>query len=226
MSPDVAARAFDPFFTTKPVGEGTGLGLAQAYGLARRAGGTARIESRRGAGTTVRLFLPKAEGVAVETPPELRHAQRPLGVAVLIVDDDPHVREALSGLLADLGAAVHTAEDGATALSMLDAIDPDLLLLDFAMPGINGAEVARKAQVKRPEIPVVFVTGFADSDSIERSVGPDALVLRKPFRDFELHSIIAKALQPKYADEKGQVVDLFGGHGRSHRERPPHVQGD
>ena len=89
---------------------------------------------------------------------------------------------------------MHTAEDGATALSKLESLRPDLLLLDFAMPGLNGAEVATKAKDKQSGIPIVFVAGYADTDSIEQSVGKQALVLRKPFRDRDLHAIIAKAL--------------------------------
>jgi CheY-like chemotaxis protein len=196
MPPEVAARAFDPFYTTKPIGKGTGLGLTQAFGLARRAGGTARIESAPGEGTTVKLILPLAEQPpAQQIVPVPRSASKPdRRVTALVVDDDADVLETLSALLDQLGVGVRRASGGAAALAVLDGFEPDLLLVDFAMPEIDGADVARAAQRKYPDVPIVFVTGYSDSEAIERSAGRNALVLRKPFRESELHAAVARAL--------------------------------
>ncbi|MGE0178653.1 MAG: ATP-binding protein, partial [Sphingomonas sp.] len=143
MPPDVAARAIEPFFTTKPFGKGTGLGLAQVYGIARQSGGTLRIESREGGGTKVQMFLPLvdqkagASGSGVAHRPAAQAAAAP-SAQILIVDDDPDVREFLAGTVADFGHHTIQAEDGAAALALLEQGVPDLMFVDFAMPGMNG----------------------------------------------------------------------------------------
>jgi CheY-like chemotaxis protein len=200
MAPDVLARAFEPFFTTKGVGKGTGLGLSQVFGLAERAGGTARIESRVGQGTSVHIILPSALPSRTEAGAGSdadRGSAWAGGGKVLVIDDDPGVREVLVGHLQDLGLAVAQASDGPSGLDMLDTTAPDLLLVDFAMPGMNGAEVVRAARARFPDLPVVFVSGYADSDAIDRAVGQNALILRKPFRAHELRAILAEALRPE-----------------------------
>jgi PAS domain S-box-containing protein len=196
MPPEVAARAFDPFFTTKEVGQGTGLGLSQVYGIARQAGGTARLESRPGRGTTVRILLPRTEALlrpdAGATPERL--AAAPVAAKVLVVDDDPDVRRVLTDMLDVLGYAVSEAADGPSGLEALAAQGPDLLIVDFAMPGMNGAEVARAAHARRPSLPVVFASGYSDTAAIESAAGPKAVMLRKPFRMEELQAVLAEAL--------------------------------
>ncbi|HYD99665.1 MAG TPA: PAS domain S-box protein [Alphaproteobacteria bacterium] len=195
MPPDVAARAFDPFFTTKGVGKGTGLGLSQVYGIARQAGGTARIESRPGAGTTVRVFLPRIEAEAPPDAEAAADAQAAAGAAtILVVDDDPDIRRVLVDSLDMLGYRVVEAADGPSGLAALDSAPPDLLMVDFAMPGMNGAEVARAARARHPGLPIVFASGYADTAAIEAAAGPDAPVLRKPFRIDELQAVLAAAL--------------------------------
>ncbi len=185
MTEEVLARAFDPFFTTKPVGKGTGLGLSQAYGTVRQLGGGIRIDSRLGQGTTIEIYLPRAEAV----PGEARAPQLapPADVAattarwmtkVLVVDDDLAVRQAISEMLLGSGFAVVEAEGGKQALDLL-ASDPliGLIVMDFAMPELNGAEVARLARSIRANLPILFVTGFDDVDSL----GGENWVLQKPF---------------------------------------------
>jgi PAS domain S-box-containing protein len=198
MPPEIAARAFDPFFTTKGVGKGTGLGLSQVYGVAKQTGGTVRIESRAGAGTTVRILLPVTETEAAGAASDEAGAEVVPGrpATILVVDDDPDVRRVLADSLDALGYRVIEAEDGPTGLAALDAHAPDLMMLDFAMPGMNGAEVARQAREGRPGLPVVFASGYADTAAIEGALGPDVLVLRKPFRVDELQAVIAGALKP------------------------------
>jgi CheY-like chemotaxis protein len=198
MPPKVVARAFDPFFTTKGTGKGTGLGLSQVYGMARQAGGTARIESQPGAGTTVRLYLPRTAAQAPATAePEAGGAQGAPGFAtILVVDDDADVRRMLVASLDSLGHRVLEAEDGPAGLTALDKYGADLMIVDFAMPGMNGAEVASLARQRWPELPILIASGYADTGAIESAIGKDAFVLRKPFRVGDLQAALEEVLNP------------------------------
>ena len=155
-----------------------------------------RIDSRVGEGTTVRILLPRTDApVRVDTDEAAMAGEAQGTVAtVLVVDDDPDVRRVLVDALDALGYLVVEAEDGPIGLEMIDAQCPDLLLVDFAMPGMNGAEVARAARVRCPELPVLFVSGYSDTAAIEDAAGPDAPVLRKPFRVGDLQAMVAGAL--------------------------------
>src|SRR5262249_24416035 len=158
MPPEVLARAFDPFFTTKPPGKGTGLGLSQVYGIVRQVGGDVTIESVPGQGTTIRLSLPRtsagAQSVAGDVHEERdRHSEK-----LLVVDDDPDVREIVTGVLSEIGYDVHQAADGDAALNILVTLNPDLLIVDFAMPGMNGAEIAQAARVRNPALRILFIS--------------------------------------------------------------------
>jgi CheY-like chemotaxis protein len=184
MAPEVRARAFEPFFTTKGVGHGTGLGLAQVYAMARQAGGCARIDSTPGAGTTVTVLLRRAREITADretsdTPAALPKSVNPR--RILVVDDDDEVRTFIREALTDLGHRVITAASGAEALELLSDERPDLLLADFAMPSMNGAELAAAAREHWPGLPVVFASGFADIAQVKAAVGPDAAIIRKPF---------------------------------------------
>jgi signal transduction histidine kinase/ActR/RegA family two-component response regulator len=181
MSPEVLARAFDPFFTTKGVGKGTGLGLSMVYGVARQSGGRAEIDSREGQGTTVSILLREVEGEADHPVDAPAHAARRAQTHVLVVDDDPDVRLMTAAMLEDLGHRVSTAESGAAALALLKRQTPDMLLLDFVMPEMNGAELARAVRARGIDVPIVFATGFAESAAIETALGDTPTVLRKPF---------------------------------------------
>lgn len=189
-------RALDPFFTTKPVGQGTGLGLAQVYGIARQGGGTVRIESEVGVGTTVRVFLRAAAGQIEQDGPVTQPSAaspRPRA-SVLVIDDDGDVRQVLTEMLDALGHRATEAASGDEGLALLDEARPDLLIVDFAMPGMNGAEVARHARSRRSELPIMFASGFSDSAAITNVMGEDAVILRKPFRMDELRDLLAKML--------------------------------
>jgi PAS domain S-box-containing protein len=183
MPEEVAQRAFEPFFTTKGLGRGTGLGLSQVYAMARQAGGTARLESRPGEGTTVRILLRRApegreaEPAAAEAP--TRSVARG-GATVLVIDDDPDVRRWLVQALHALGHRVVEAADGNAGLALLDR-GTDLAVVDFAMPGMNGAEVVRALRHERADLPIVLVTGYADTGVLGTVADPGILVLRKPF---------------------------------------------
>lgn len=185
MTPQIAARAFDPFFTTKDIGKGTGLGLSQVYGMARQAGGTASIQSNVGQGTTVTIVLPRLQlSVTSDFSPTSdaqTGAQQLSKSRILVVDDDDEVRKMLVESLEILGHEVIAANDGPTGLQALGTKQPDLLIVDFAMPGKNGAQVAQQARSRRPELPIVFASGYADTVAIDAVEGPAAAILRKPF---------------------------------------------
>jgi signal transduction histidine kinase len=185
MPPDVISRAFEPFFTTKGVGQGTGLGLAQVYAMARQSGGVARITSTPGQGSTVTLYLRRAQLAASAGSRSAEPAAPTLKAAasrrVLVVDDDEEVRSFLKEALLDLGHEVTDAASGAEALTLLKESRPDVMLADFAMPGMNGAELAAAARELWPGLPVVFASGFADIAQVKATVGPEATIIRKPF---------------------------------------------
>jgi signal transduction histidine kinase len=198
MTPEVLARVFEPFFTTKPVGRGSGLGLSMVFGMARQSGGTVAIDSRPGRGSTVTIFLRAVEEVAEdEAAPRSAApdaAETIAGLNVLVVDDEPIVREVVADMLVDLGCTVRTAENGERALAMIEREIPTAILLDFAMPGMNGAEVARAALQRWPDLRIVFATGFAQSDAIDAVLGDRAIVLRKPFSPNTLVQALQSAM--------------------------------
>ncbi|MBS0332202.1 MAG: response regulator [Proteobacteria bacterium] len=197
MDAATLARVFEPFFTTKGVGRGSGLGLSQVLGFAKQSGGGVRIQTRPGEGTSVRVYLPRAAAKAAAAggaslmAERLQQAQP--GAEILLVDDDNAVRETRAGMLKDLGFRVLQAGSGGAALDILERGGRvDLMLLDFAMPGMTGAEVARAATAKRPGLPILFVTGYADLAAITHV--DEHNVLRKPFGERELASRLAGAL--------------------------------
>ncbi|MET0273290.1 MAG: response regulator [Phenylobacterium sp.] len=196
MSDEVLAKVFEPFFTTKEVGKGSGLGLSQVFGLAKQSGGGVRIDSHLGAGASVKVFLPRASAAplaAAPHPVEEVHAT-PKDLHVLLVDDDSAVREVTAGILSDLGYGVIEAGSGGAALDVIERSPHiDLLLLDFAMPGMNGAEVAREVRARRPELPILFLTGYADTEALEE--GGDDGILRKPFLEKELAAKLRSVLR-------------------------------
>jgi CheY-like chemotaxis protein len=182
----VISRVFDPFFTTKPVGKGTGLGLSQVYGIARLAGGTARIESQPGAGTTVEIWLPLGAKEVSETTTLVNAEQNATSAKrILVVEDDEDVRTMLVECLKTLGYTVTEAPDGPSGLKRLSADNPDLLMVDFAMPGMNGVDVIEQARKLRADLRVILATGYADIDMSKHSQKNFA-ILRKPFQLDEL----------------------------------------
>ena len=197
MPPEVAERAFEPFFTTKEVGKGTGLGLSMVYGMARQSGGTARVESAPGKGTAVKLLFRKAEESAREiaaTPEEPVSASVPMApLSVLVIDDDPDVRGFVVATLEEQGYRVREASNGRDGLASMDQEVPDLVVLDFIMPGLSGADVARRILDKRPDQPILFVSGYSETDAVKRTA-PDAPLLAKPFRAEALQKAVRGAL--------------------------------
>lgn len=196
MTPEVRAKVFEPFFTTKEIGKGSGLGLSQVLGFAKQSGGGIRIDSNVGQGTSVHIFLPRATAKVTRAPPvveSISDGLAPEGAMILLVDDDSAVREVTSAILRDLRYSVIEAGSGAAALELLDQRPTvDLMLVDFAMPGMNGAEVAHLARNVRPALPILFVTGYADRAAL---VGVnDTQIIGKPFANDELAAKIKLAL--------------------------------
>ncbi|RIY02858.1 response regulator [Aureimonas flava] len=184
MSPETLAKAFEPFFTTKPLGQGTGLGLSQIYGFARQSGGHVAIESREGKGTTIRLLLPAEPGdVASEAAAAPGEAPAGQGETVLVVEDEGLVRMLIVDVLADLGYQPIEAVDAAMALPILEsAARIDLLVTDVGLPGMNGRQLAEVARRLRPELKILFVTGYAESASVRGAfLGENMDLIAKPF---------------------------------------------
>jgi signal transduction histidine kinase/ActR/RegA family two-component response regulator len=195
MNDTVRAKAFEPFFTTKDVGKGSGLGLSMVHGVATQSGGGVAIDSGLGAGTTVRVYLPRAPEVAAVQPAPEPAATGPAATAtILVVDDDPEVREVAVSSLAILGYRTLEAEDGEAALKLVAGSERiDLLLVDVAMPGTNGIEVVRRARLRRPALRALFVTGNAASYRAEL-LGGDGL-LEKPYGVKRLGEMVTRALE-------------------------------
>lgn len=197
MSEEVLAKVFEPFFTTKDIGKGSGLGLAQVFGFAKQSGGGVSIDTAPGRGTEVSVYLP-----AVQPAPEVQALQQQPSARpalaftsghdrlVLLVDDDEPVRDLVAEMLRVQGFQVREASNGEQALDLLDE-QIDLLLTDFAMPGFNGAQMAHAARERFPQLPVVFLTGYAELQGLDL---PGSLVLQKPVNAEDLFQALNQLL--------------------------------
>ncbi|GJE50617.1 Sensor histidine kinase RcsC [Methylobacterium tardum] len=202
MTPEVIAKAFDPFFTTKPLGQGTGLGLSMIYGFAKQSGGQVRIHSEVGQGTTVTLYLPHHRGGAERDEALPDGSPMPVaeaGETVLVVDDEPSVRMLVTDVLGDLGYTAVEAADGAGGLKVLQSdARIDLLVTDVGLPGgLNGRQMADAARATRPNLRVLFITGYAENALLTNGqLEPGMAVLTKPFAVEALASRI-RAMIPR-----------------------------
>lgn len=183
IPPDVLARVFEPFFTTKPIGHGTGLGMSMVHGIVKQSGGAIAIESVVGAGTTVSVFLPLVDASVDSIQADQRVAPGG-GERILIVEDEPMVRALARRALESAGYIVHHAPNGAAALEFLAAHpgEIDLVLTDVVMPNINGRQLAERIAVLYPQLPVMFMTGYAGEDILQRGLlAPETHFVQKPF---------------------------------------------
>jgi PAS domain S-box-containing protein len=187
MAPDIIARAFDPFFTTKPIGMGTGLGLSMIYGFVRQSGGQVRIYSEVGKGTMVCLYFPRHAGEAAPADVGVEFAavaSAGQGQTVLVVDDEPTVRMLVTDVLSELGYRSIEASDGVAGLKILQGTARiDLLITDVGLPGgLNGRQMADAARQFRPDLKVLFITGYAENAVLSHGhLAPGMHVLTKPF---------------------------------------------
>jgi PAS domain S-box-containing protein len=198
MTQNVMERAFDPFFTTKPVGQGTGLGLSMTYGFVRQSGGQVRIYSELGSGTTMCLYFPRhigdalEEAVAADIEPAAGR-----GETVLVIDDEPLVRMLVTDVLEENGYSYLEAVDGPSGLKFLESkARIDLLITDVGLPGgMDGRQVAHAARVLRPDLKVLFVTGYAENAAIRSGLlEPGMELVTKPFNTTMLGSKIRALL--------------------------------
>jgi signal transduction histidine kinase len=206
MPPDILARAIEPFFTTKGVGEGSGLGLSMIYGFAKQSGGHLRLYSEVGSGTTVRLYLPRAQGVPAAARADGLDRQLPGGSeTILLVDDNAEMRGTAIRHLSGLGYCVRSVETGAAALALLRGGEAfDLLFTDIAMPGgLSGHQLAIAAQSLRPGLPVLFSSGFATPVRRDGDVGQ---IIEKPYRRLQLAEMVRGVLDAAALQRRARVI--------------------
>ena len=213
MTPEVKARAFDPFFTTKGPSAGSGLGLSQVYGMARQSGGGVTLDSSVGNGTQVILWLPRAletEGAA--PPPVLPLAKNPAALPadlVMVVDDDAAVRQVTVEMARDLGCEVIQAAGGEQALALVNELapPPKFMLLDYAMPGMNGLQLARALRERGLTAPIALVTGYAELSDADIAAGQLAGLLRKPFTIRELQALLNQLRSAANGDNENSDLE-------------------
>jgi PAS domain S-box-containing protein len=209
MDEPTLRRAVEPFYSTKGIGRGTGLGLSMVHGLAAQSGGALLMSSKAGEGTRARIWLPFSSAEVREganSGPAAVATLRP--IAILLVDDEPLVRTATAAMLSDLGHSVQEAESGIEALQALrsEGCKPDLVITDYLMPGINGAELASELRQSRPDMPVLLLTGYANLDGV---TGSNLPILPKPFREADLAAIIERIMaEPRPAHRAGRPAGL------------------
>lgn len=198
MTPEIRARAFDPFYTTKEIGKGTGLGLAMVYTIVKQAGGYIDLETRRGAGTRFRIYLPRVVSPTV-TPLDGTPAVRPKAGSetVLLVEDEDMVRKVVRRTLVGQGYNVIEASNGkeALALALEDPAKISLVLTDVMMPAMGGPELARRLWARFPELKIIFLSGYApDTMSLESAVPSGAILIEKPFAIEKLVTMVREVL--------------------------------
>jgi CheY-like chemotaxis protein/anti-sigma regulatory factor (Ser/Thr protein kinase) len=190
---DLIEKVFDPFFTTKPLGQGTGLGLSMVYGFAQQSGGSVRIDSQPGAGTSVTLYLPTTDTAPPDTSAKTGAAPRGDGERVLVVEDDPAVRMLVREVLEELHYEAIEIADPIAAVPLLASGERiDLMISDVGMPGMNGRDLADVARGHRPDLPILFITGYAEHATLRAGfLGANMSMITKPFSLEELGTRIS-----------------------------------
>jgi signal transduction histidine kinase/CheY-like chemotaxis protein len=208
MSPEVIERAFEPFFTTKEIGKGTGLGLSMVFGVVRQSGGAVRIRSRLREGTTVQIYLPRTIEAKAPGPRPAIKPQAAEKAYILVVDDDPDVRWIIAEDLREIGYLVTEADGGRAALTILERGNPcDLMIADLVMNGLTGVDTVRLARRTRPDLKVLFCSGYAEMSRFEEDIGSETL-LKKPFRPDTLAEAVHTALQRTSQGPVDNIVHL------------------
>ncbi|HEV2100527.1 MAG TPA: cache domain-containing protein [Stellaceae bacterium] len=208
MSAEVIGRAFEPFFTTKEVGKGTGLGLSMVFGVVRQSGGAVRIRSRLREGTTIQIYLPRAMEAVAPGPGRAMPGQAACEAHIVVVDDDTDVRWITAEGLREIGYVVTEAGSGRAALAILERSEPcDLMMIDLVMTGLTGVDTARLARRSRPELKVLYCSGYADMSIFDEDIGSEALI-KKPFSRETLAEAVRTALQPLATGAASNIVPL------------------
>jgi CheY-like chemotaxis protein len=203
MSKETLERAFEPFFTTKPRNKGTGLGLAMVYGFVKQSGGTVHVYSELSQGTTVSFYLPLIADLVHPVPadtPKTFNAKP--GATVLVVDDEEDLIEVARAYLAEMGFASFDAKDGASALDVLaQHKEIELIVTDIVMPGgMNGVELVQRALLLRPDLKIIYSSGFPAEALAEKSMPLlDGPLLHKPYQRTEFNAIIHRVMERDYA---------------------------
>ena len=214
MAAEVIAKAFDPFFTTKDVGKGTGLGLSQVYGFVRQTGGHVTIQSEPGQGTTVKVYLPRLTGTDADVAERVPDAVLPPGARnelILVVEDEPAVRRFSVDALTELGYRAIEADSAAAALHLLDA-HPDVALLftDVVMPEVNGARLAEEVRRRRPDLRILFTTGYTRNAIVHNGVlDPGVELIGKPFTIEELAAKVRTVLDMPVGNQTGRAPAAY-----------------
>jgi nitrogen-specific signal transduction histidine kinase/ActR/RegA family two-component response regulator len=199
MDREVLAKAFDPFFTTKPVGRGTGLGLSMIYGFVKQSNGQITIDSVPREGTTVKLYLPRQHGAVPENVDHLRQVKptEGAGETVLVVEDDPSIRLLITEVLDELGYASLQAADSNAALALLDSNTRlNLMVTDVGLPGMNGRQLADIAREHRPNLKILFLTGYAEHATARSEfLAPGMEMMTKPFAIADLARKIREIIE-------------------------------
>jgi CheY-like chemotaxis protein len=190
---------FDPFFTTKEVGKGTGLGLSMVFGFVKQSGGHIKIYSEQGHGTTVKIYLPRATGLAEGDATTLQPAMVEGGnETILVVEDDAMVRGYVITQIKSLGYATLEAGNATEALELIDRYPGiDLLFTDVIMPGpMNGRQLANEAVKRLPALKTLYTSGYTENAIVHHGrLDPGVLLLAKPYRKSELARMIRLALR-------------------------------
>jgi signal transduction histidine kinase len=197
MPPDLIEKVFDPFFTTKPLGQGTGLGLSMVYGFVRQSGGQVRIHSQVGLGTSVKLYLPATDAQPAADPIAPSSTPQGNGERVLVVEDEAAVRLLVREVLEDLRYQVVEFADPLEAMPYLASGERiDLMISDVGLPGMNGRELAETARARRPDLPILFITGYAENAAIRSDfLGANMSMVTKPFSLDELAAKVSQMIR-------------------------------
>ena len=196
MAPELIEKVFDPFFTTKPLGQGTGLGLSMVYGFARQSGGAVRVHSQVGMGTSVKLYLPTTYARPTAAAAPTTSPPRGQGERVLVIEDDPAVRMLVREVLEDLHYdAVEFADPLAAVPYLASGESIDLMISDVGLPGMNGRELAETARAHRPDLPILFITGYAENAAIRSGfLAANMSMVAKPFSLDELAAKVSEMI--------------------------------